>query len=67
MLASATSNPVGSKVGTSSSTCYLGVICLDQTLTFVCSTFCGNLQDLLWTIKNLLNLIVTHECIVTGE
>lgn len=66
----ATSNPVGSKVGTSSGTCYLGVLCLDADAgiqSAARSAGISKISTVDYRQKNLLNLIVTHECIVTGE
>ena len=66
----ATSHPVGSKVGTSSGTCYLGIICLDADAgiqSAARSAGISKISTVDYRQKNLLNLIVTHECIVTGE
>jgi hypothetical protein len=66
----ATSNTIGSKVGTSSGTCYLGVICLDADAGIQSAARSAGITKIStvdYRQKNMLNLIITHECIVTGE
>lgn len=66
----ATSNPVGSKVGTSVATGYLGLIFLDQDASIKTAAKNGGITKISTVDikqKNLFNLIVTYETIVTGE
>ena len=66
----ATSNTVGSKVGTAKATGYLGLIFLDQDASIKSAAKNGGISKISTVdIKqtSLLNLIVTDETIVTGE
>lgn len=66
----ATSNEVGSKVGRASGTCYLGVLCFDADASIMSAAQNGGITKISTVDikqKNILNLIVTYECIVTGE
>ena len=66
----ATSNAVGSKVGTSSGTCYLQTICLDADAGIQSAAKSAGITKIStvdYRRKDLLGLIVTHECIVTGD
>jgi hypothetical protein len=66
----ATSNPVGSKVGTASATGYLGVLFFDADASIRTAAKNGGITKISTVdIKqnNILNLIVTYETIVTGE
>ncbi|RMG83904.1 MAG: hypothetical protein D6707_00130 [Bacteroidetes bacterium] len=66
----ATSNPVGSKVGKASGTCYLGVICLGADASIQTAAQNGGIKKISTVdikTNNILNLIVTYETIVTGE
>ena len=66
----ATSNPVGSKVGTSKATGFLGVLFFDQDASIMTAAKNGGISKISTVdIKqtSLLNLIVTYETIVTGE
>ncbi|MBI48996.1 MAG: hypothetical protein CL850_01730 [Crocinitomicaceae bacterium] len=66
----ATSNPVGSKVGTSSATCYLGYVCFDGDAGIQAAAKAGGITKIStvdYRQKNTLNILVTHECIVTGN
>jgi hypothetical protein len=66
----ATSNPVGSKVGTAKATGYLGYIFLDQDASIRAAAKNGGITKISTVdIKqtNVLNIIVTYETIVTGE
>ena len=70
MPVSATSNEVGSKRGTASGVCYLGVICLGADASIESAARNGGISkistvDLKTT--NVLGLIVTYKTIVTGE
>jgi hypothetical protein len=66
----ATSNTVGSKVGTAKATGYLGILFFNQDASIQAAAQNGNITkistvDIKYT--NILNLIVTYETIVTGE
>lgn len=66
----ASSNPLGSKRGQSTGTCYLGVLCFDvdasiQTAAKNAGITKISTVDLKTT--NVLNIIVTYTTVVTGE
>ncbi len=66
----ATSNPVGSKVGTSKATGYLGVLFFNADASIRTAAKNGGITkistvDIKYT--SVLNLVVTYETIVTGE
>jgi TRL-like protein family len=66
----ATSNPVGSKVGTAKATGYLGVLFFDQDASIRTAAKNGGITKISTVdIKqgSILNIIVTYETIVTGE
>lgn len=66
----ATSNEVGSKVGTAKATGFLGVLFFDQDASIRKAARDGNITKISTVdIKqgNILNIIVTYETIVTGE
>lgn len=66
----ATSNPVGSKVGTAKATGYLGVLFFNADASIKSAAKNGGITKISTVdIKqgNILNLIVTYETIVTGE
>ncbi|WP_306643161.1 TRL-like family protein [Sanyastnella coralliicola] len=66
----ATSNAVGNKVGKSSGTCYLGVLCFGVDASIQTAAKNGGISKIStvdYTQKNVLNLIITHETTVTGE
>ncbi len=66
----ATSNPVGSKVGTSKATGYLGVLFFDADASVQSAAKNGGITKISTVdIKqgNILGIIVTYETIVTGE
>lgn len=66
----ATSNPVGTKVGTATATGYLGVLFFDQDASIRTAAKNGGITRISTVdIKKstILNLIVTYETIVTGE
>lgn len=64
------SNPIGSKVGKSSGTCYFRVICLDVDASILTAAKNGGITKIStvdYRQKNILGIIQKHECIVTGE
>ncbi len=66
----ATSNPVGSKVGTAVATGYLGLLFFDQDASIRAAAKNGGITKISTVdIKHtsMLNIIVTYETIVTGE
>jgi len=66
----ATSNPVGSKVGTASGTGYLGFLFFNADASIQKAAKNGGITKISTVdIKqtSILNLIVTYETIVTGE
>jgi len=66
----ATSNPVGAKVGTAKATGYLGLLFFDADASIRTADKNGGITKISTVdIKNtsLLNIIVTYETIVTGE
>jgi hypothetical protein len=66
----ATGNPIGSKVGTASGTCYLGLICLGADASIQSAAKAGGITKISTVdmkTSNLLNIIVTYQTIVTGE
>ena len=66
---SATSNPIGTKVGKSSGTCILNV-CLDVDASINTAAKNGGITKIStvdYRTKSYLGLIKKHECIVTGE
>lgn len=66
----ATSNPVGSKVGTAKATGYLGVLFFDQDASIRTAAKNGGITKISTVdIKkgSMFNIIVTYETIVTGE
>ncbi len=66
----ATSNAVGSKVGTSKATGYLGILFFDQDASIRAAAKNGGITKISTVdIKStsLLNIIVTYETVVTGE
>jgi len=67
---SATSNPVGSKVGTATGTGYLGVLFFNADASIRTAAKNGGITKISTVdIKqtNMLGIIVTYETIVTGE
>ena len=65
----ATSNPIGSKVGTSSGKCYFN-ICRNVDASILTAAQNGNITKVStvdYKVKNFLGIVKTHECIVTGE
>ncbi len=66
----ATSNPIGSKVGKAKATGYLGVLFFDQDASIQTAAKNGGITKISTVdihSTNILNIIVTYECIVTGE
>ena len=66
----ATSNPVGNKVGTAKATGFLGVLFFNADASIRTAAKNGGITKISTVdIKqgNVLNLIVTYETIVTGE
>ncbi|NQX92036.1 MAG: hypothetical protein HRT74_07945 [Flavobacteriales bacterium] len=66
----ATSNEVGSKVGTATATGFLGVLFFNQDASIQTAAKNGGITKISTVdIKStsILNIIVTYECIVTGE
>jgi len=66
----ATSNPVGNKVGTATATGFLGVLFFNADASIRTAAKNGGITKISTVdIKqgNVLNLIVTYETIVTGE
>jgi len=66
----ATSNTVGSKVGTAKATGYLGILFFDADASIQSAARNGGISKISTVdlkATSLLNIIVTYECIVTGE
>lgn len=67
----ATSNEVGSKVGRSSGNCYLGpVLCFGVDASIMTAAKNGGISKIStvdFKMKNILGIVITYECIVTGE
>jgi uncharacterized protein YdbL (DUF1318 family) len=66
----ATSNEVGSKVGTARATGYLGVLFFDADASIQTAARNGGITKISTVdIKttNVLNIVITYETIVTGE
>lgn len=66
----ATSNPVGTKVGKSSGNCFLSFLCFGVDASIQTAAKNGGISKIStvdYNNKNVLNLIITHTCIVTGE
>ena len=66
----ATSNAIGNKVGKSSGTCYLGILCFNVDASIQTAARNGGISKIStvdYTQKNVLNLIITYETTVTGE
>jgi hypothetical protein len=66
----ATSNEVGSKVGRASGNCYLGVLCFDADASIMSAAKDGGISKIStvdFKTRNILGLLITYECIVTGE
>jgi hypothetical protein len=66
----ATSNPVGTKVGKASGNCFLGALCFGVDASIQTAAKNGGISKIStvdYTNKNILGIIITHECTVTGE
>ena len=66
----ATSNDVGSKVGTSTATGYLGALFFDADASIRTAAANGGITKISTVdikIGSLFNIITTYECIVTGS
>jgi hypothetical protein len=66
----ATSNPVGSKVGTAKATVYLGVLAFNQDASIKKAAKAGGITKISTVdmqYGNILGIIRTYETIVTGE
>ena len=67
---SATGNELGSKTGVSSGTCFLYQLCFGADASVATAARNGGITKISTVdlkTKNLLGIIVTYECIVTGE
>lgn len=67
---SATSNPLGSKVGKASGTCFLYQLCFGADASVQNAARNGGITKISTVdlqTKNVLGIIVTYTCIVTGE
>ncbi|GAB1371936.1 hypothetical protein MASR1M45_19980 [Candidatus Kapaibacterium sp.] len=70
MPVAATSNPVGSKVGTAKATGFLGVLFFDADASIQSAAKNGGITKISTVdvkYSNILGLIVSYETIVTGE
>lgn len=70
MPVNATSNPVGSKVGTAEATVFLGVLAFDQDASIRTAAKNGGITKIATVdIKrsDVLGIVQTYETIVTGE
>jgi hypothetical protein len=66
----ATSNPVGTRVGTASATGYLGIFFFDADASIRRAAANGGITRISTVdiqYRSILNLIVVYETIVTGE
>jgi hypothetical protein len=66
----ATSNPIGSKIGTAKATGFLGVLFFDQDASIQTAAKNGGITKVATVdIKqgNILGIVVTYETIVTGD
>jgi len=67
---SATGNDLGSKVGTASGTCFLYQLCFGADASVATAAKNGGITKISTvdlTTKNVLGIIVTYTCTVTGE
>lgn len=70
MPVNATSNPVGSKVGTATATGFLGILFFNADASIQSAAKNGGITKISTVdIKqtNILNLVITYQTIVTGE
>ena len=66
----ATSNEVGSKVGSATATGFFGILFFDQDASIRTAAKNGGITKISTVDikqKNILNIITNYECIVTGE
>jgi len=66
----ATSNPIGSKVGTSKATGFLGILFFDADASIRTAAKNGGITKVSTVdvkFSSILNIVVTYETIVTGE
>jgi hypothetical protein len=66
----ATGNPIGSKVGTATGTCYLNVICLGADASIQSAAKAGGITKISTVDMkrgDVLGIIQTYQTIVTGE
>ncbi len=67
---SASSNTIGSKVGKATGTCFLGYLCFGADASIQSAAKNGGITKVSTVdlkTNNLLGIIVTYTCIVTGE
>ncbi len=65
-----TNNPVGTKIGKSSGTCYLRILCFDADYSLHSAAKNGGINKIATVdvkTTNVLGIIWTFETIVTGE
>ncbi|MEM7037344.1 MAG: TRL-like family protein [Bacteroidota bacterium] len=70
MPVNATSNEVGSKVGTSKGSCYLGALCFGVDASIKSAAKNGNVKRISTVdmkVSNILGIVITYETMVTGE
>lgn len=66
----ATAAETGGKVGRSSGSCYLGMLCFGVDASIMSAAKNGNLKKIATVdlkVKNILGIVITYECIVTGN
>ncbi|RYZ22854.1 MAG: hypothetical protein EOO16_07460 [Chitinophagaceae bacterium] len=67
---SASSNPIGSKVGKASGTCFLGALCFGADASIQTAAKNGGITKVSTVdlqTNNILGIVITYTCIVTGE
>lgn len=65
-----TQNSTGSKVGMASGTCYLFILCFNADWSLRTAAQNGGIKKIAtvdYKQSNILNIVFTHETIVTGE
>lgn len=70
MPVNATSNPVGTKVGTAKATGFLGILFFDADASIRTAAKNGGITKISTVDlkqESILNIVVTYETIVTGE
>jgi len=66
----ATSNAVGNKVGSASGSCFLRFLCFNVDASIQTAAKNGGITKISTVdikTKDILGIVVTYECIVTGE